>query len=315
MDSLEFPVIAVRVSLLRKNVPKPIMPPPSPLGTLVPRQRWHFLRTDLAWAYMGKTYQQHSGRWTYVPHISAWLILQGTARVRTATGQCSANTGQWLIAPPGERCQQTSTDCQLLSICFVWQWIFGHELFPIPSGVKLASEDFPSLKTLGMRLAKTEEQLFPGSRNELPRRSGTLEAHLKLQTDFTAWLIQFSKAVTQRGIRPNLMTLDPRVEEAVQILDRPGANRLRPAELSKQLGVSPSQMNRLFLSQLGTTVHGYCERQKLTSARMFLGGTGLSVKETAFRLGFRSPQHFSRWFRQHAGISPTQLRKASTPMI
>jgi len=296
-------------------VPKPIMPSPSPLETLVPRQRWHFLRAELSWAYCGRTYPQHSERWSYIPHTSAWLILQGYAKVRTASGLCSANAGQWLIAPPGERWQQTSTDCKILSICFVWQWIFGRELFPLERGMKLASEDVPGLKTLGLRLAKTKEQLFRGSGNDLPRLSGIIEAHLKLQTDFTAWLVQYSSAMRHLEVRPCLMTLDPRVEEAVQILDRPGKNLLRPAELSKQLGVSQSQMNRLFLRQLGTTVHGYCERQKLASARMFLGGSGLSVKETAFRLGFISPQHFSRWFRKRSGISPTQLRKANAPMI
>jgi AraC-like DNA-binding protein len=303
------------VSLLRKNVPKPIIPSPLLLDALVPRQRWRFLRTELVWAYYGKTSPQHSAHCTYVPHTSAWLILQGNARVRTAGGLCSAHDAQWLIAPPGERWQQTSTDCLLLSICFVWQWIFGHELFPLQSGVKLESGDFPGLKTRGFRLAKQEEHLFPGARNELPQRSGSLEAHLKLQTDFTAWLVQFSNAMAHHRIRPCLMKLDPRVEEAVQILSRPEGNRLRPTELSKQLGVSQSQMNRLFLSQLGTTVHGYCERQKLASARIFLGGSGLSVKETAFRLGFRSPQHFSRWFRKHSGFAPTQLRRANTTMI
>lgn len=206
-------------------------------------------------------------------------------------------------------------DCKILSICFIWQWIFGRELFPIQSGVKLAGEDVPHLKTMGFRLAKKEEQLFPGSRNNLPQLSGTIDAHLKLQSDFDAWLVHFSRAMMQQDIRPSLMTLDPRVEEAVRILDRPGRNLPRPAELSKQLGVSQSQMNRLFLRQLGTTVRGYCERQKLASARMFLGASGLSVKETAYRLGFLSPQHFSRWFRKRSGISPTQSRLANAPMI
>jgi transcriptional regulator GlxA family with amidase domain len=105
------------------------------------------------------------------------------------------------------------------------------------------------------------------------------------------------------------------VDEAVQIMDRPGGHALRPAELCRQLGLSQSQLNRLFLRELGTTVHGYGEQQKLASARMLLGGSNLSVKETAFRLGFMSPQHFSRWFRKHSGVSPTQLRKTQGTMI
>jgi AraC-like DNA-binding protein len=303
------------VSILRKSVPKPIMSPLSPLETLVPRPRWHFLRAELRWAYTGRTHQRHGHHWLYTPHTSAWLVLRGRARVRTAGGVCSANAGQWLIAPPGERWQETSLDCQILSICFVWQWIFGRELLPITSGMKLESTSAPGLRTIGLRLARTVERLFPKSQTSLPERSGSVDAHLELQQNFDAWLVHFYRAMLRHGVRPTLMSLDPRVEEAVQILDRPGGNALRPAELARQLGASQSHLNRLFLRDLGTTVRGYVERQKLASARMLLGGSRLSVKETAFRLGFTSPQHFSRWFRQRAGIAPTQVRQADAAMI
>ena len=155
----------------------------------------------------------------------------------------------------------------------------------------------------------------PRSRSGLPKRNGSIETHLKLQTAFDAWLIDYSSVMLQTGIRPCLMTLDHRVEEAVQMLDCRGRNLLRPTELSKKLGVSRCQMNRLFVRELGMTLREYWERQRFASAQMFLNGSDLSVKETAFRLGFISPQHFSRWFRKRSGVSPTQLRKESVPMI
>lgn len=62
-------------------------------------------------------------------------------------------------------------------------------------------------------------------------------------------------------------------------------------------------------------VREYCERRKLAAARGFLIASDLSVKETDFRLGFRSPQHFSRWFRARAGLSPSGLRRNGDPVI
>ena len=290
------------------------MPPSPPIEALVPRQRWPLLRAELRWAYRGKTHQQHSNQWLHTPHTSAWLIMQGSAKVRTASGQCGAKAGEWLIAPAGERWQQTSMDCQILSICFVWQWIFGRELLPLSVPIKIASNEVPGLKTQGLRLVKKAEQLFPDARTDLPEQNGPLGAHLELETAFGAWLLQYYQAVLHQGVRPCLMTLDPRVEEAVHILDRPG--RLpRTAELSKHLGLSQGQLNRLFLRDLGTTLREYGEGQRLAWARRHLEGSSLSVKETAFRLGFLSPQHFSRWFRKRSGVSPTQLRQANSPMI
>ncbi len=171
------------------------------------------------------------------------------------------------------------------------------------------------MRTLGLRLVKIVERLFPGSRNELPRQHGPLGAHLEIQTGFTAWLAEYAAALQGLGLAPSLLTLDPRVEEIVQLLDRPGKSLLQAEELSKRSGLSPSQINRLFLRQLGTTLHSYRERQRLASARTLLTASDLSVKETAFRLGFLSPQHFSRWFRKHTGLPPTQLRQTPTPMM
>ena len=291
------------------------MSPVPLLETLVPRARWNFLRAELRWAYVGRTQQRHGKHWTYTPHTSAWLVLHGRAQVRTDRSIGSARAGQWLIAPPGERWQETSTDCKILSICFVWQWIFGRELLPLEAGVTLESTDVPGMRTAALRLTRAAERLFPKAGTNLPQSSGAVDAHLEMQQNFDAWLVQYYRAMTQQGIRPSLLTLDPRVEEAVQILERSGGNSLRPAELARQLGASQSHLNRLFMRQLGTTVRGYGEQQKLAAARRLLGGSLLSVKEIAYRLGFRSPQHFSRWFRQRSGISPTQMRQPNATLI
>jgi AraC-like DNA-binding protein len=41
---------------------------------------------------------------------------------------------------------------------------------------------------------------------------------------------------------------------------------------------------------------------------LLLRETGLTVGEVAFRCGFQTPFHFSRWVRELFGVSPRALR-------
>ena len=77
------------------------------------------------------------------------------------------------------------------------------------------------------------------------------------------------------------------------------------AELS---GVSPSTVLRIFRKHLGCTPNGYMLRRRLEEAAALLGA-GCSVKETALRCNFADSSHFSRTFRRHFGVSPSEFRK------
>jgi len=48
-------------------------------------------------------------------------------------------------------------------------------------------------------------------------------------------------------------------------------------------------------------------------ALRYLNGEGLSVKETAFRLGFSEPASFSRAFKRWTGTSPLAVLRKSHP--
>lgn len=282
---------------------------------MVPRDRWHLLRAELRWAYRGRTEPRHSGHWVRVSHASAWLVLQGEAEIRTACGACTASRDQWLIAPPGERLQNTSADCEILSICFLWQWVFGRELFPLQDGLILPAKDEPSMRIAGLRLAAAARHLFSAAGVELPQSSGPITAHLELDALFRTWLAAFAGAVVRHGAAPCLATLDSRVEDAVHLIEHPHGSPLRPAELCRRFGLSQSQMNRLFVRELGTTVRNYCAHRRLATAQALLETPGLSVKETAFRLGFKSPQHFSHWFRLQTGVPPSHAGRGGDCMM
>ena len=275
---------------------------------MISRSRWPLLELELRWAYRDAIQRKHVGKMGYSPHTSAWLVLKGWSRVKTKEGAAEARKGEWLIAPPGERMQQASGDCTHLSIAFVARWVFGRELFPFARPVVFSGSEAPALRVLGLRLASDAALRFPGARHELPESSGPLPAHLCLAAGFYSWFEALGESLKKSGIQPDQMEIDPRVEEAVRILNRAMQRMPDPQELAGQTGLSASQLNRLFRQELGMTVSDYCKRRKLAAARTLLGAPGSRVKEVAFRLGFLSSQHFTRWFHLGTGMTPSQCQ-------
>lgn len=273
---------------------------------MISRIRWPLLELELRWAYRDAIRKKHVGAWGYSPHTSAWLVLKGWSRIERKDGAAEAGPGEWLIAPPGERLQLASDDCKHLSIAFVARWAFGRELFPFACPLVLPGAEVPALRRLGLPLAVETARRFPGSRHELPESSGPLHAHLHVAAGFYRWFEVLCTALQNRGILPELMEIDPRVEEAVKTLNQARTRMPGPAELAGQAGLSASQLNRLFRKNLGITVREYCQRRKLAAARSLLSASGSRVKEIAFQLGFLSSPHFSRWFHLSTGMTPSE---------
>jgi AraC family transcriptional regulator of arabinose operon len=78
--------------------------------------------------------------------------------------------------------------------------------------------------------------------------------------------------------------------------------------LARKAGVSPAQLVKLFRRHLGTTPIRHVWEVRTRRGAQLLRETGLTVGEVAFRCGFQTPFHFSRWVRELFGVPPRALR-------
>ena len=92
--------------------------------------------------------------------------------------------------------------------------------------------------------------------------------------------------------------------------------RVKP--LAKMLGVSIRTLERDFHAYLRCRPKVWLAKQRILYAKKLLLN-GCSIEESAERLGFSSPLHFSREFRAKTGVSPRswllteRLRKLEGP--
>ncbi|HWL51746.1 MAG TPA: AraC family transcriptional regulator [Chthoniobacteraceae bacterium] len=85
---------------------------------------------------------------------------------------------------------------------------------------------------------------------------------------------------------------------------------LSAATLARHFGVSREHLSRVFRQRFGITYQHYVLNRRVDAARRLLADTHApaSLLDIALAAGFQSHAHFSRVFRKHEGITPTQFR-------
>ena len=81
-----------------------------------------------------------------------------------------------------------------------------------------------------------------------------------------------------------------------------------PAPIARALGMSPRTLQRR-LREAGTSLHKERAGFRVEAAKKRLVETNTPVTVIALDLGFATPQHFSRQFRETTGVAPSEWRK------
>lgn len=83
-------------------------------------------------------------------------------------------------------------------------------------------------------------------------------------------------------------------------------------EVALYAGVSGRYLRYLFSQNLNITPVDYLNQIRVNKAFSLLKTSNLSVKEVSFQCGFRSPQYFSRIFKQFMVFSPRKIEYEHT---
>ncbi len=99
-------------------------------------------------------------------------------------------------------------------------------------------------------------------------------------------------------VRPICQAIDSEPQRAWTVRD-----------LARQACYSGSHFNRIFKELTGKSPRAYITDARLRYARTLLRESSASVGNIAAELGYSDIYHFSRQFRSHLGLSPTQYRR------
>lgn len=112
-------------------------------------------------------------------------------------------------------------------------------------------------------------------------------------------------------LRIQIGTGQPKLIEAVRLMETNLEECLSPKELADYVQLSVRQLERLFRHHLECTPMQYYLHLRLMNARRLLLQTELSIFEIAISCGFKSAPHFSQSYKDLFATPPSKERKMS----
>lgn len=100
------------------------------------------------------------------------------------------------------------------------------------------------------------------------------------------------------------------VEQAKQYIEENfGKKGITLNEVARHNHVSPNYLSYLFKKYMHCNLWEYVIKLRMEESRRLILTTDLRRYEIADRVGYESPEHFSKIFKKYYGISPTELKK------
>ena len=97
-------------------------------------------------------------------------------------------------------------------------------------------------------------------------------------------------------------------EDAVAIVQAEYASELSLDDIARRVASSRRQLQRAY-SEIGeTTFRDHMTTVRMEKAAELLAARGLTIREVAFRVGYRQPAQFAKAFRRNRGVAPSDFR-------
>jgi len=255
-----------------------------------------------------KIYPSFSRHFTAAHHTSGkpiWHVGEDTTLTYCASGLSVMNVngqfylfrpGQMMLAPKGMIRGRTpiSNDLVLYELVLVGEFN-GEELVSfLQIGEGNYVVDIPQDRLEKTRLC-FEQSLnrSPEAEADISRAAATLDL---IGIYFNA-RVQMEKS--ENMFSPVLSYMHAHLSDGVTL-----------SELAALLHMQPTYFIRLFKKMFMQSPIAYFNTLRITAAIEILSTTTLTLSQVAAKIGMSDPYHFSNFFKNHCGISPSQYRES-----
>jgi AraC-like DNA-binding protein len=117
------------------------------------------------------------------------------------------------------------------------------------------------------------------------------------------------KKITIQPVSEHTGYNDKVLQKATQYIIDHQTEQIRSEDLAGNLGMSLRSFQRITREELQVTPTNYIYIVKLNLAADFLKSKAGNVTEAAYRFGFSDPSYFSKIFKKHFGMAPSDFAK------
>jgi AraC-like DNA-binding protein len=115
-----------------------------------------------------------------------------------------------------------------------------------------------------------------------------------------------------QGLASPTPVLDRRLRAAIAYMREHVSEPVAVEDVAGKVGLSRGHFFTLFRDQLNTTPQVFWSAVRVEEAVRRLVQQEEPLTSVALDLGFSSPGNFSRFFREHMGVTPSRFRRAAT---
>lgn len=134
-----------------------------------------------------------------------------------------------------------------------------------------------------------------------------------IRANLNSFLVEIATESAKRQAQPATLGNDTCGRFVDMVLCK-GRQKLSASEYAEKLNVTVDYLNKSVKSATGKSVSDWIEDSTMLSAKMMLRNTDLSISEIASELGILDQSYFTRRFKLHEKMSPTEYRKAARRM-
>lgn len=279
-----------------------------------PSLPWSQLRLEWLWVYDGMV--PVTGVWSeeIVVPASVFFVIEGEGRIRADGRKVVVAGGNAFLAAAGVRRQWFAPGTRLLSVGFRASWPNGMNLNTKALNRVVAGTDVRELALATQKLFRAVHgrKKMVGFRDAVKAAPASFAEWAQHDAAFRAWFAEYVATLCNAGLVASEVarSTDERVLELMRRLDRwPLDQALEGPRWVEGLPFGVRRAEQLIGKQLGITPHQHLMRRRLELARSLLTNTTTSIKVIAHRIGLRHASHFTKWFRRHAGVSPSAFRR------
>ena len=84
--------------------------------------------------------------------------------------------------------------------------------------------------------------------------------------------------------------------------------KISAEDVAGKIGLSVSQLNRLFRREYSTTVYSYILESKIKTAKSLLTSTSMQINKISLLLRFTDEHYFTKVFKAKTGVTPSEWR-------
>lgn len=143
-----------------------------------------------------------------------------------------------------------------------------------------------------------------------PDQHGRIEQ--EVEALITAAIDAAMAPVNTEGLPSRAPMLDHRLRAAIAYMREHVADPIAVEDMAGKVGLSRAHFFSLFRDQLNTTPQVFWSAVRVEEAVRRLVLREEPLTSVALELGFSSPGNFSRFFKEHMGVTPSRFRRVAS---